>query len=88
MVEIYYKRLIDKYGLWLSPEVTANIIREAHSFWCYRAKPKNNNIALYWKDVATVIGISTKVMSQIVTGKKFPAADVMDKLIEYFDLRG
>jgi transcriptional regulator with XRE-family HTH domain len=84
MEEIYYKRLIKKYHLWYSPEMTAKIIKEAHMYnWVNR---KDLNIRFYWKDIAKEIGISASAMSRIVSGKGFPSRKTMDKLIKYLDL--
>lgn len=84
MREVYYKQLIKRFGLWHSPEMTATIIKEAHTYnWIHR---KDLKIESYWKDVAKSIGISRGTMSRIVSGKGFPSRDTLEKLVKYLDL--
>lgn len=84
MGEIYYKLLIQRYGLWKSPQSTATILKEAKAYnYCCK---KDLNIKFYWKDIAEEIGISKGAMSRIVSGKGFPSRETMEKLIKYLDL--
>lgn len=82
--EIYYKKLIAKYGLWHRPEMTATIITEAVMYnFVNRAEL---GVKSCWKDIAKDIGISRSAMSRIATGKCFPSRPTMDKLVKYLDL--
>lgn len=84
MKEVYYKKLIKEYGLWYSPDMTATIIKEAHSHNWYSRK--DLNIRFHWKDVAKDLGVSPITISKIKTGKQFPSSELMDKLVNYLDL--
>ena len=82
MDEIYYKQLIKQYGLWYSPAMTAQILKEARTYnWYHKRGTK-----LFWKDIAVEIGISANSLGRIVQGKGFPSVKTMEKLVAYFDL--